>query len=244
MFDQTFINGKQDVKRPYTIVVSLLLQIGLMCIVILIPLLYSEALPSALLKSMLVAPAPPPVRVPLPLKVANPAAQPRAARRFLAPPSPVVRFVPKQRLDIERSLPAPNIRVPGGAGHASGPAGIAVDSILGNGPAGAPPLSAAPKTRGRPVRVGGRVAEANLMHKVQPEHPALAKSARVQGAVEFTSTISQEGRVENLQLLRGHPLLVNAARQAVLQWRYRPTLLNGQPVEVVTDILVNFTLNP
>jgi periplasmic protein TonB len=66
----------------------------------------------------------------------------------------------------------------------------------------------------------------------------------VQGAVEFTASISKEGRVENVQLLRGHPLLVNAAREAVLQWRYRPTLLNGQPVEVVTDIVVNFTLNP
>jgi periplasmic protein TonB len=66
----------------------------------------------------------------------------------------------------------------------------------------------------------------------------------VQGAVEFTASISKEGRVENVQLLRGHPLLVNAAREAVLQWRYRPTLLNVQPVEVVTDIVVNFTLNP
>jgi hypothetical protein len=105
VFDETFINGKQDTKRPYTIVLSLLLQIGLMCIVILIPLLYSEALPSAQLKSMLVAPAPPPARVPLPRKVVDATAQPRAARHFLAPPSPMMRFVPKP---MERSLPAPD----------------------------------------------------------------------------------------------------------------------------------------
>jgi protein TonB len=74
-------------------------------------------------------------------------------------------------------------------------------------------------------------------------YPALAKSARVQGTVEFNAVISKDGKIENLQLVRGHPLLVNAAKEAVLQWRYRPTQLNGQPVEVVTDIIVNFTLS-
>jgi protein TonB len=75
-----------------------------------------------------------------------------------------------------------------------------------------------------------------------PVYPPLAKATRVQGMVEFTALISKDGRIENLQLVHGHPLLVNAARAAVEQWRYRPTLLNGQPVEVVTDIIVNFTL--
>jgi TonB family protein len=94
-----------------------------------------------------------------------------------------------------------------------------------------------------PVPIGGRVAEANLMHKVQPTYPAVAKSARVQGTVEFTATISKEGDVEDLQLVRGHPLLVDAARDAVKQWKYRPTLLNGEPVEVITDVILNFTLS-
>lgn len=76
-----------------------------------------------------------------------------------------------------------------------------------------------------------------------PLYPPLAKTARVQGAVEFTAVISKEGVIENLRLVRGHPLLAQAAQEAVLQWRYRPTLLNGQPVEVVTDIIVNFTLS-
>jgi periplasmic protein TonB len=93
------------------------------------------------------------------------------------------------------------------------------------------------------VRIGGQVAQANLIRQVQPVYPALAKSARVQGSVEFTATISKEGEIENLQLVHGHPLLVNAAREAVSRWKYRPTLLNGQPVEVVTDVVVNFSLN-
>ena len=71
------------------------------------------------------------------------------------------------------------------------------------------------------MRVGGQVAEANLIRKVQPVYPPLAKSARVSGTVEFTATISKEGNIENLQLVRGHPLLVNAAKEAVLQWKYQ-----------------------
>jgi protein TonB len=87
------------------------------------------------------------------------------------------------------------------------------------------------------------VAAANLIRKVEPVYPPLAKSARVQGTVEFTAIISKAGNIENLQLVRGHPLLVNAAKEAVLQWKYKPTQLNGQAVEVVTDIIVNFTLS-
>ncbi len=104
-----------------------------------------------------------------------------------------------------------------------------------------PPQPPKLKTPSRPIRVGS-ISEANLIRKIQPVYPPLAKSARIQGTVEFTATISKEGAIENLQLVRGHPLLVNAAKEAVLQWRYRPTLLNGQPVEVITDIIVNFTL--
>ena len=97
-------------------------------------------------------------------------------------------------------------------------------------------------TSPEPVRIGPRVAEANLIHKVQPVYPPAAKSAGVQGTVEFKATISKEGNVENLTPVRGDPLLVNAAREAIEQWKYRPTLRDGEPVEVITDILVNFTL--
>jgi protein TonB len=81
-----------------------------------------------------------------------------------------------------------------------------------------------------------------LLHKVQSAYPPLAKMTHIQGMVEFTATISKTGSIENLQLVRGHPLLVKAAEQAILQWKYKPTLLNGEPVEVITDIVVNFTL--
>ena len=84
--------------------------------------------------------------------------------------------------------------------------------------------------------------ESNLIHRVQPEYPQLARQARIQGTVVLRAVISREGRIENLQVLSGHPLLVPAALDAVRQWRYRPYSLNDQPVEVETQITVNFTL--
>ena len=92
------------------------------------------------------------------------------------------------------------------------------------------------------VRIGAAVAEANLISRVEPEYPALAKQARIQGTVEFTATIGKDGTIQNLQLVRGHPLLVNPAKEAVLQWKYRPTLLNGNPTTVIAPIQVTFTL--
>ena len=93
------------------------------------------------------------------------------------------------------------------------------------------------------VRVGGNVQAANLVHKVTPVYPPLAKQARISGQVRFTAIIGKDGTIQNLQLVSGHPLLVAAARDAVTQWVYKPTLLNNEPVEVITQIDVNFTLS-
>ena len=82
----------------------------------------------------------------------------------------------------------------------------------------------------------------NLISKADPIYPPLAMQARIQGAVRFNIVIGKDGRVSNVQLVSGHPLLVAAATDALRQWVYKPTLLNGEPVEVVTEALVNFTL--
>jgi protein TonB len=92
------------------------------------------------------------------------------------------------------------------------------------------------------VKRGGEVQHADLLHQVKPTYPHTAIIMRVQGAVILEAIIDREGRVENLKVLSGHPLLIRAAFEAVQQWRYRPTLLNGQPVEVVTQVTVNFSL--
>src|ERR1700722_9587227 len=93
------------------------------------------------------------------------------------------------------------------------------------------------------VRVGGNVQSMNLTRKVTPIYPPLAKQARIQGVVRFTALIGTDGSVINLQLVEGHPLLVPSAQEAVQQWQYKPTLLNGNAVEVITQIDVNYTLS-
>jgi TonB family protein len=93
------------------------------------------------------------------------------------------------------------------------------------------------------IRVGGNIQAANLLNKVNPFYPPLARQARIQGTVRFSVIIAKDGTIRNLQLVRGHPLLVPPATEAVRQWTYKPTLLNGQPVEVITQVDVNFTLS-
>jgi protein TonB len=91
--------------------------------------------------------------------------------------------------------------------------------------------------------VGGNVQQTKLLQHLEPVYPPLAQQARISGVVHLNAIIGKDGTVENLTVASGHPLLVPAAMQAVKQWVYAPTLLNGQPVEVVTQIEVNFTLS-
>jgi protein TonB len=88
------------------------------------------------------------------------------------------------------------------------------------------------------------VQAAKLISQPKPQYPPLARQARIQGTVRFNAVIGRDGTIQNLQMARGHPLLVPAATEAVRQWRYHPTLLNDDPVEVVTQIDVHFTLTP
>jgi protein TonB len=157
--------------------------------------------------------------------------------------------IPKQIAMIkEDEMPPPSAGVVGGVsgGIPGGAGGGVIGGIIGAVSAAAPPPPP-PKVE-KPItpqriRVGGNVQAANLVRKVTPVYPPLAKQARIQGTVRFTAIIGKDGTIQNLQLVSGHPLLVSAAQDAVRQWVYKPTLLNGEPVEVVTQIDVNFTLS-
>jgi TonB family protein len=94
------------------------------------------------------------------------------------------------------------------------------------------------------IQIGSNIQRANLIRKVDPVYPSLAQQARIQGVVRFTAIIGKDGSVQSLTLVSGHPLLIESARQAVMQWVYKPTLLNGEPVEVVSTIDVDFALAP
>jgi TonB family protein len=109
-------------------------------------------------------------------------------------------------------------------------------------PAPAPAQLPPPASGMMRIRVGGNVQASNLIKKVTPAYPPLAKQARISGTVQFTALIGADGSIQSLQLVSGHPLLVPSAQEAVKQWMYKPTLLNGSPVEVITQIDVNYTL--
>lgn len=239
MFQQTFVNESQPSKKPYSVFLSFLLQSVGVGVLAVLPLVYTQVLPTVQLKNELVAPPRPPITTVVPVAQHAITITHRAfdARLFFAPT-----VIPNHVNQVNEASTAPAIGIATSDAAAPGLGGVP-GSILDMAPGAPPQFRPAEKKQAPrgPVRVGS-IIESNLIHKVVPVYPAMAKAARVQGAVEFTAIISKDGTIENLKLVRGNPLLVNAARDAVLQWRYRPTLLNGEPVEVITDITVNFML--
>ncbi len=135
---------------------------------------------------------------------------------------------------------SPKRSAPFAAGQPGGVVGGVIGGVV---PAQEPPPPpAAQPSSPQPIRVSGNVQQAKLVRQVRPAYPALAKQARIQGTVRFTAVIGKDGAIAQLQLTSGHPLLVPSAQEAVRQWVYQPTLLNGEPVEVVTQIDVVFSL--
>jgi periplasmic protein TonB len=249
MFEQTFIDGQGKTNRTWTVLVSFIGQIALIGVFILIPMIYFDALPRTQLTSFLVAPPPPPPPPPppaaAPVKMVKVIPRQFDAGRLMAPKS-----VPKDIAMIkEEELPPPSASagvvggVPGGV--AGGSVGGVIGGIIGSVPSAAPPPPPPVEQKKvvQRIRVGGQVQQANLIRQPKPIYPPLAKQARIQGVVRFEAIIGKDGTIQNLRMISGHPLLVPAAQEAVKQWLYKPTLLNGEPVEVATVIDVNFTLS-
>jgi periplasmic protein TonB len=138
----------------------------------------------------------------------------------------------------QAGIPAPEGFVGGGIGFPTGARdGLAVSLLSGTHPV----MPAAPPKPAHMFQTSSML-EGSLIRRVDPLYPPLARSARVQGSVVLFATISTSGTIENLRVISGHPLLAGAAINAVKQWRYRPYILNGEPIEVETEITVNFVL--
>jgi protein TonB len=242
MFEDMVVSGASSIKtnKPWTVALSMIFQVIFLGILILIPLIYTEALPKAMLATMIVAPPPPPPPPPPPAATQIVKVKPQVhlmdAGKLVAP-----KVIPKDVKIIKEEAPDMSAGMAGGVpgGVAGGSMGGVIGGVIG-GMGGAPPP---PKPVASRIRQGGSVQAALLVNKVQPVYPPLARQTRISGTVRLHAIISKQGTVESLEVLSGHPLLVRAAMDAVQQWKYKPTLLNGEPVEVDTTIDVIFSLN-
>ena len=232
--------------RRSPLLLSFTIQTLAVGVVLLIPLYYVEQL--TVLPTMPVpvyAPKLPHVKIMSVVREAASAFAPQlvqpSARRPLTAPTRIP-VLSQQRAVISDAGAPQFADVPAG-GFAGDGFLVGDRGLMMPPPAPPEPKAEAKAPRTGPVRVGGDVQSARLIHQVRPLYPALAKQVRTQGTVRLQAIIGRDGAIQNLQLMSGHPLLVPAAVDAVKQWRYRPTLLNGETVEVLTQIDVHFHLH-
>jgi periplasmic protein TonB len=227
-------------RKTWPKVVSFAIEVCAIGVLVLLPFIYTQALPKQLWTNILEAPTPPPG--PAPERVERrEAPQPRLARELndgvLREPSRIplkTAIVHDELSSAEGPLGMVGV-VPGGV-----PGGVA-NSVITEIARATPPVMVKPVSSQK-LRVSSGVAAGMLVHQVKPQYPPIAVQARIQGTVVLQAVIGKDGRIQELRLVSGHPMLAPAAIEAVKQWRYRPYLLNSEPVEVDTQINVNFTL--
>lgn len=247
MFADSLLDfGVQRKRKAFATTTSFILNCVALGILLIMPLVFTEQLPSAQLLTFLVAPPPPPPPPP-------PAAEQvqRIVRQIqtdvlstgqLRTPS----RIPQKVEMIKEDVAPPPMAATGGVvgGVPGGIPGGQVGGVIGGIISATANVAAVPKLAlPQRIRISQGVTKGLLIHRVEPTYPPLARAARVQGEVVLTAVISSSGEIENLQLVSGHPMLVPEAIAAVRQWRYKPYLLNGQPVEVETTITVIFSLS-
>jgi len=245
MFERTLLDHTihaswdERSRRGLTALTSFGLQALAVGVLLILPLLRPQGLPLFRQLSTPVSLAPPPGEPLAPRTHAggNPAASSNPADLFLRQPQRIPNHVETGNDDAPPQIGSGGPDIPGAVAGMGGQDG-ALESI-GTGvrliiPAGPVPVV-------HSVHIS-HMSEGDLVHKILPVYPPPARSARIQGQVVLQAVISKQGLIENLIVLAGHPLLVPAAIEAVRQWRYRPYVLNNEPVEVETQITVKFSL--
>ena len=238
--------GGQRKRRTWATISSFILQCLLIGVLISVPLWFTDSLPTQQLVTFLEAPPPPPPPPPAAAASAVVKAVKVASEMVngqLRTPSRIP--VRVEMIKEDEAPPAITGGIPGGVpgGIPGGQLGGVIGGILRSSstPAAVPKLVTPTPTVQR-VRVSQGVTQGMLIYRPEPPYPRLAQQARVQGVVVLRAIIAKDGTIQNLQFVSGHPLLSLAAINAVKQWRYKPYLLNGQPVEVETTVTVNFAL--
>ena len=224
-------------RRGWTTLASFALQALGLTFLLALPILYTEGLPQVHLRELFLGPPPAASPTPPPPRQSTTASIQQTnliGNQLIAP-----RLVPNGVAHIEeKEAPPPMPYAGSGFGVAHGIGDPTISNIARAFATPAPPATVAVV---HPLKVS-RMMEGNLVHRVEPAYPTLARTAGIQGSVVLQATISRDGSIEKVKALSGHPMLVPAAVQAVQQWKYRPYYLNDQPVEVETQVTVNFTL--
>jgi|HubBroStandDraft_4_1064222.scaffolds.fasta_scaffold25187_2 protein TonB len=239
VFEQSILIDNRP-NKSWTLLASLSAELVVLSLMIIIPLMYGDHLPGFQWRLVTVGP---PVRQIEPQPVQAHAASGPARPNVFHPPL-ISNPIPATALTPVASGPD-SIDVPPGIqvstdGAAPGPA-LFERPINIKPPQ--PPKPETPIKPSGPVHVSGGVQMAKLVKQVIPAYPPLARSARISGVVHLLGIIGKDGTIRNLQLIDGHPLLARAALDAVSRWIYKPTLLSGEPVEVICPIDVTFTLD-
>lgn len=228
----------QRSRRSWTTLTSFGLEVLAIGVLLVIPLWKTVGLPSA---HTLSTPVSLVTNVPVRAVVAQPHGGSASARATnfvihqMMQPRYIPIGVPSGQVD-----PAPD---PIGIGSANSDSMGPGPAIVGLPPGGTMPVAPPPAPHpAAPTFRTSSMLQGSLLHQVQPTYPPLAKTARIQGPVVLEAVISKAGVIENLRVISGPPMLVKAALEAVSEWRYRPYILNNEPVEVETRITVNFTL--
>jgi periplasmic protein TonB len=240
--------GQQKKRHAFATTTSFVLNCLAVGVMLIMPLVFTESLPKAQLLTFLVAPPPPPPPPPPAAaqvqKIVRQIQTDLMNTGQLRTPS---RIPHKVQMIHEEEAPPPMPATGGVVGGVpGGMPGGQVGGVIGSIVNSASNLAAVPKfvpVTPQRVRISQGVTKGLLIHKQEPTYPPLARAARVQGEVVLSAVIDINGQITNLQLVSGHPMLVPSAIDAVKQWRYKPYLLNGQPVEVETTITVIFTLS-
>jgi protein TonB len=229
-------------RRVLAVLTSMAAHTAAILVLVVAPLLLVDAFPASVLLTFLVAPPPPAPVPPIPSGdgVLKAGGKPSRIQRVdFTTPTTVPKTIPAPEDDLGSIGP---VSVGVGAGvSAVGPGTIGPSLIAAD--ARPVPLPPPPRPVKRPPeRVSTGVQESKLVHRVDPVYPELARRARVSGVVILEVTVDEEGNVADIRVLRGHPLLDEEAVRAVRQWKYSPTLLNGEPVPVIATVTVIFSL--
>jgi protein TonB len=249
---------EEDKNKKPAAVSSIVVHIVLLTGLVLVPLLMPQRIENWQLLTMIAPLSPPPAPAPAPVPPAELEATPKPAVPDIQPviqvdPSAIVTptEIPREIARIVDEAPIAGVDgIPHGVSNTNMSGvlravlltTVKTSEVAPPPPPPPPPPPAPSVTALVPVRVGGNIREPKAISLVPPVYPVLAKKARVQGTVIMEATVTAEGTVDEIHVMSGNPLLIQAAIDCLKQWRYEPTYLNGEPVPVILTAKINFEL--